>query len=285
MSIPSKLLTTCALGMLASGVSAVEPRLRLGPHEATAEVGIVSKHVDNGVTRIDEPSGYASLSARVFNIGLSADAFVALADDGGPDIQGGEVGHIRARVDYLIEIPGVLQIMPHYETSTFPATGKSFTGQGNQRRVAIESINPFNRRTRVANPHYVGVDAWYLLPWEGMEVGGGISYDIAEKVGWKAAVGARQFIQIGTLDLAFYELVNFSDSDHRDWTIGVQRSGISTAEAGVTATLPLPFEYLYVSFHLSGHYWLDSTSRRAMDRSGFLVGGASFSFRTTDLGL
>lgn len=259
--MPTRLL--CALFILSTLIAssaAVETRLRLGPSELGADAGIVSKYVDEGATRIDTATGFASGTARWLNIGLSADAFIALDDSTRSNIDAGEIAEIAARVDYLYEFPELVQIIPYFEASVYPAHGRG------------------------DEPYWLGVDAWYLLPWEGFEVGGGLAYDLGDDAGLRGALAARQFIQPDYVDLAFYQALRFGSRSYREHLIGLRRSGFTVFEIGASAGIPLPLEDSYLSLFAEGHYWLDSRSRDVVHRSATLVTGLSFSFYTRSPG-
>ena len=80
-------------------------------------------------------------------------------------------------------------------------------------------------------------------------------------------------------------MINFSDGNYRDHVIGVDRAGFTNAELGLTITIPVPLEGIYVSAYGAAHVWLDSKSRDVVERDSVLVGGISVSFRLSELGL
>ncbi|TVR12461.1 MAG: hypothetical protein EA401_08955 [Planctomycetota bacterium] len=254
--LSSALLFCC----IVSSAAAVETRLRLGPSELGGDAGIISKYVDEGATRIDAATGFVSGTARWWNIGLSVDAFIALDDSNRSNIDAGETAEIAARIDYLYEIPEMLQIIPYFETSFYPAHSSG------------------------DEPYYLGVDVWYLLPWEGFEVGGGLAYDLDDDAGLRGALAARQFIQPDYVDLAFYQALRFGSRGYREHLIGLRRNGLTVFELGASAGIPLPLEDSYLSIFAEGHYWLESRSRDAVHRSAALITGLSFTYYTRSPG-
>lgn len=283
MHLISRSFLVCACALMALGqAAAVDHELRLGPNEFTAEINILNKQIDQGATRLDAITAHAEVSARFYGFGVTLDGWMAIDDDEFRDIGVGEITELRARVDYLIEIPDVIQILPHYETSYYPATGNSATGDGLQRQRILDVLDPFRTERWGDEPHWLGVDAWLMLPWEGFEVGGSFDFDVAKNAGWRGAVGARQFVQIGNLDLAFHEVLNFGNTRYHDFLIGSNARGLTTIEAGMVATLPLPWEYLYVTANLGGHWWLQSKDRNVLADSVEIVGGLGIEFRLSD---
>lgn len=261
-----------------SHLSALETRLRLGPNEISAEAALMNRYVREGVTRIDSTTLHAAGSVRFMNVGVNLDTYTALDRDRSTRIKSGEVDEVRVRLDYNWELAGLLQVLPYYETSLYPANGNHRTFNGRQADLGL------SRKRWEREAHWLGVDAWYLLPWQGLEVGGGLAYDLTDNASWKGAIGARQFVQLGTLDIAAYEKLNFGYGNYRDHLIGLDRTGLTTAEIGVELTMPLPLEVVYLSAFAAGHIWVDSKSRDIMDRRTVLVGGVAVSIRTGRIG-
>jgi hypothetical protein len=268
-----------ALCAVAASALAVEPSLRLGPDEIVVGVDMVNQHVDQGAVRSERLTLHGEAAFRIANIGLTFDAWMALADDPSRELEVGEFTEMRLRLDYLIEIGDSLQLLPHYETSIYPAAGDSSTGDGLQRDQILDVLNPFRPEDWGDEPHWLGIDAWYMLPWEGMEVGGSFDYDLGQNTGWRGSAGARQFIQIANLDLAFYEVLNFGNKPYHDFLIGSQGSGLTTLELGARVSLPLPWEGWLVFATGEFHWWVDSDDRRAIDDPVQLVGGFGVEWR------
>ncbi len=189
---------------LGGSLSAVETDLRLGLHEVVAGLELRSQHVTAGREYSDEPAVAAKVAGRLFNFGISTEAIGALTDDEYNAVKGGEVREATLRLDYLIEIPRDYmwfgaQIMPHYKIEWEPDQSL----QSNK------------------EPHWLGVDAWIMLPLEGSEIGGSFDIDADDNHGWHASAGARQFITYAPVDLSFWQVVNFGGSRYHQYRTDV----------------------------------------------------------------
>jgi len=187
----------------ATAAPAVETELTLGPNEMVLGAELASQHITRGREYADEPSAHFHGRGRFSYVGLSVDAWMPITEDEANDVDGGEITELTFRADGLIELPRTrfpfgLQLLPHYETTFFPNVGT----------------------TEAEEPHWLGVDGWLMLPWEGMEVGGSVEYDLGEEWGWNGSVAARQMIQYAPLDVLLYQELNFGDEDYHRFLTG-----------------------------------------------------------------
>lgn len=272
--------TAIALAAVLPLAPALETELRLGPEELVVDLEIRSKQVDQGAVRHDAAIAHGAVNARYFGLGLSVDAWMAVTADDQRGVDAGEVTELRARLDYLLETdlgPITLQLLPHYQTSLYPALGHSSTRPWRDRLEA--TLNPFDAQDWGDEPHWVGLDAWVLLPWSGMEVGGSVDYDLAENAGFTAAIGARQFLQVVNLDLQFWELVTWGTADYHRFLIAAGETGWANLELGMRATLPLPWEKMWVYGTAEVHYWLEETGRETLADKVNALFGLGLEFR------
>ena len=171
MSAFRYLLPIIALACVLAPAQAVEPRLRLGPSELTAEAFLLNRYVRDGVTRIDSTTLHTAGSVRFLNLGVNLDVYTALDDDDPRGIEALEIDEVRLRFDYLIDVADMdlVTIIPFVEASFYPAKGDARTYNG-------ATANPRLRHSDWEDePYWVGADAWYKLPYAGMEVGGGLA--------------------------------------------------------------------------------------------------------------
>jgi hypothetical protein len=251
MSIRVPLTVAVALAAaFAAPLSAVEPDLRLGPAELVGGVELQSQFVEHGAVRVDDTTAHSYVRGRFFNVGLEVQSWLAVGDDDRRNMDHAEIPEVRLRLDYLWEMEGLFQILPHYQTSYYPAYG-----------------------SRIAEPHWIGVDGWYLLPWEGMEVGGSFDFDAADDHGWWGSVAGRELVQAAPLDFLFWQALNFGDSEfHRNYLTGVDTSGLTTFELGARVTLPLPWDYTWFTGNAAAFWWLDEDNRDALrDDAEFVI--------------
>jgi hypothetical protein len=177
----------------------------------------------------------------------------------------GELLRTEIRVDWALEIRDprdasipLLQIIPHLNYVTYP----------NQRDVyTADYDNWLKDRQR-----WLGVDLWWALPVEGVELGAGVEQNLSSE--WRATragLGGREFIQYNAVDLAFWQLINFADAEYRDVIGGEDKSGVTTVVAGGRGTVPMFGEGLFGYVEIEMSYWLDEDMRENMDDSGDVV--------------
>ncbi len=204
---------------------------------------------------------------RAYGIGLSLDTDWAIgqstdysrtnSDGSFHQNNPGELLRTELTLDWAIEIRDprdakipLLQIIPHFSWITYP----------NQRDV-------YNDATGYENylkdkQKWLGADLWWALPVEGVELG--LGFEQALSTQWRAfrgGIGGREFIQYNSVDLSFWQLVNFGDSEYRKFVAGEEKSGLDAGVLGGRATLPMMFEDLYGFVQIEASYWLDSETR------------------------
>ncbi len=254
LALSPVLATACLAAMSIGTAAAVETDLQLGPDDLRIGVELVNLHYDQGVVRNENVTAIGHFDWRMWDIGLHADWYMAANSDQSREITAGETTQINLGIDYLIEMQDVFQIIPHYEFITYPHW--------------VEQ--PYKN-----DQHWLGVDAWYLLPWPGFEVGASIDYNPfynAEKDDYMArggsgahalrgAIAARQFIQNAPLDIAFYEVLNFGNGEYKRFLIGDEDEGVTTFDLGVRYIAPFFLDQLWMTARLEAHFWLESDDR------------------------
>ncbi len=167
----------------------------------------------------------------------------------------GELLRTELRLDWVIEfrdprdaaVP-LLQIIPSFEWITYP----------NQRDVYADGYNNYLKDKQ----KWLGLDAWWALPVEGVEVGGGFQQNLSTQWrAFRAGLGARELIQYNTVDLSFWQMINAGDSEYRQFVGGEDKSGLTTVVLGGRATLPMMFEELFGFVEIEGSYWMDKDIR------------------------
>jgi hypothetical protein len=173
-----------------------------------------------------------------------------------------ETTQLTLGVDYLIEMQDVFQILPHYEFVTYP----------NWREAPYK-----------ADQHWLGVDAWYLLPIQGMEVGASVDYnpiynsrrdDNTGSGGGhghdiRSAIAARQMIQDAPMDVTFYQVLNFGSSSYKMSFFGMDdEAGVTTLDLGLRYVTPFFINEFWITARLEGHFWLENDDREALRIAG-----------------
>jgi hypothetical protein len=250
------LATVCLATMSLGTAAAVETDLQLGPEDLRVGAEVVNKHYDQGAIRNENVTLIGHLDARWFDIGLHADWYLAANGDKtqAEKVSAGETTQINLGIDYLIEMEDVFQIIPHYQFTTYPN---------------------WSERPYKSDQHWLGVDGWYLLPWPGLEVGGGLDYNPfynGEVDEYKArggsgghafrgAIAARQFYQNAPLDIAFFQVLNFGNGEYKNFLIGDDEEGFTTLDIGVRYVAPFFLDQLWMTARLEAHFWLESDDR------------------------
>lgn len=251
------LATVCLATMTLGTAAAVETELQLGPDDFRVGAELVNKHYDQGIIRNDNVTAVGHLNARFWDIGVHADWYLAVNGDREKDITAGETTQINLGVDYLFEMEDIFQIIPHYEFITYPNW--------------VEQ--PYKE-----DQHWLGVDGWYLLPWPGIEVGGGVDYNPfynGQEQAYRAyggsgghalraALAARQFYQNAPLDIAFYEVLNFGNGEYKRFLVGDEDEGLTTLDIGVRYVAPFFLDKLWMTAKLEAHFWLEADDREMM---------------------
>jgi hypothetical protein len=254
LALSPVLATACLAAMSIGTAAAVETDLQLGPDDLRIGVELVNLHYDQGVVRNENVTAIGHFDYRVWDVGFHLDWYMAANSDQAREITAGETTQITLGVDYLFEMQDVFQVIPHYEFITYPDW--------------VEQ--PYK-----ADQHWLGVDAWYLLPWPGLEVGASFDYNPfynGEKDDYiarggsgghalRGAIAARQFIQNAPLDLAFYEVLNFGNGEYKRFLIGDEDEGVTTFDIGVRYIAPFFLDQLWMTARLEAHFWLESDDR------------------------
>lgn len=257
------LATACLASLGLGSAAAVETEQQKGPDDFVFSAELQNKDYDQGAVRNDNVIARIGATARYWDVGLHVDAAVAVGDDKNlPDsVSTGEVTSARVTLDYLIEMKGLFQILPHFTWINYP----------NQADVPYKD-----------NQSYLGVDGWYLLPWEGLEVGASFDYNpfynaTVDKSrgggglndhGLRGAIAARQFWQHAPVDLAFYEVLNFGNSTYKNFLIGERETGFTTLDLGVKYTSPFYLKEFWVVTRFEVHIWVEGDDRNRLKAAG-----------------
>ncbi len=235
------LKTLALLCGAATTVCAVEPTLEKGPDDWHGSFKFLSQQVDDGAQRFDDLTAQTSFSGRFANVGLQVDTWTSFDTDKATNVDFGEFTELRLRLDYLVELDDVgLQIIPHLQTSSYPEISNA------------------------DEPQWFGVDAWYMLPVEGIEIGASFDTDLDDHHGSFFSVGVREFFQDDGFDLVAWQSLNAGSEDYHAYLGGdPDTSGFTTLELGFEALMPLPWQGLWMSGGIEGHWWLDSNDQDA----------------------
>ncbi|MBA3710509.1 MAG: hypothetical protein H0W83_17020 [Planctomycetes bacterium] len=258
-------------GTAGAAVSNVDPEQQRGPDDFVLKTDFLSKQVDRGVVRNDDTVGHLSATGRwgfidspgtKQGLGAHFDAFFALGEDQSqnPKTSPFECTELNFKVDYLYEAldasdTPLFQIIPHYEFVTYPNVN--------------EKQNYLKYRQ-----NWAGIDAWYMLPWEGIEIGGGTDWNLNSDAHlFAAAVGAREFYQDAPFDLATWQLINFGNRAYKKYFGATNdKSGFTTLDIGGKVTLPLPWNEFWTYFQAQAIYWVDGQDRKVLHAAGVDVG-------------
>ena len=256
MMLPPRLTSLIATTCLCAGLAGVETELRLGPEELVIDSEFQSQYLYEGAVRTEATTWRNHVRGRFYDIGLQLDAYLLLEDDEQLDLDIGSVFELRARADYLLEIEGIAQIIPNVRYQYFPEF-----------------------EDEVDEPVWVGVDGWYLLPVEGLELGGGVSADLTDEHGWYVEFGMREFFQQAPLDLTAWQLVTAGSGDYHEWTSGADDAGFGAINLGALLTLPLPWQNCYATIRTEVSTWLMDEDRDAVDDDLEFAVSAGFEWR------
>jgi hypothetical protein len=262
----SPVLATVCLATLSLGsAAAMETDLQLGPDYLRIGADLANKHYDQGVIRNENVTAIGRLDARKWDIGVHAEWFLAAnSDDSQPqDVSAGETTQINLGVDYLFEMQDVFQIIPHYNFTAYP----NWTDA------------PYKD-----DQHWIGVDAWYLLPWQGFEVGFNVDYNAfyngrvdayhgyggLDDHAFRTAIAARQIFNDAPLDITFYEVLNMGNGAYKNFLIGSDGddSGFTTLDLGLRYVAPFHLDEFWVVSRLEAHFWLENDDREALRAAG-----------------
>lgn len=272
------LATVCLAAMSIGTAAAVETDLQIGPDDLRVGAELVNLHYDQGVVRNSNATLIGHFDYRKWDIGMHADWYLAANGDQERDVTAGETTQINVGIDYVFELQDYFQIIPHFEFITYP----------NMVDVPYQYKN---------DQQWLGVDAWYLLPLPGIEIGASIDYNPfynAEKDEYdmtggsgahalRGAIAARQFIQNAPLDLAFYQVLNFGNGEYKKFLIGDEDEGLTTLDLGVRYVAPFFLEELWMTARLEAHFWLEADDRKqfsdANENSAEILIGVGFEWK------
>lgn len=231
------------------------------------EGGLKSKLTDDYVVVANDSTLGLGVQTRFYGFGLALDTDWALgsSDDysrPGDRTNPGEMLRLGFTADFAIEIRDprdasipLLQIIPKLSYVTYP----------NQRDVfAADYDNWLKDRQR-----WLGADAWWAMPIEGVELGAGFEQNISGA--WRAfrgGVGAREFVQYNAVDIATWQKLNFGDKEYRDVIGGEDKSGVTTLVVGGRATVPVFVQDLFGYVQVEGSYWMDKDIRENNKAAG-----------------
>jgi len=236
---------------------AVETELRIGPEEWLLDTEFLNQYVDKGAVRIDGTAWRGRGRGRYFGFGLELETFLAIEDDDARDYEHFEPVELRLRADYVAEFEGYGQLIPYIETSYYPPD--SFDN--------------------VEEPVWVGVEGWYMLPFEGLEAGGSLNVDAAGEHGFFVDAGMRELIQVAPLDFQAWQTINFGDDDFHQFTSGNDDSGFGVLSIGQLTTLALPWDGSFATLRTELYAWLEDDDRDVLEDDVEFVIGVGFEWR------
>lgn len=270
------LLALCAAGSAAAleHQQAINPMLGGGgtadpgtPYYVGIETAVESKVLDdNRVVQDDAAIGLKG-TFRAYGFGLTLDTDWALGQAPdysrpGKTTNPGELVRTALTLDWALEIrdprqPKVplLQLIPHFTMVTYPNQVDVYT---------TDYDNLLKDKQR-----WLGLDLWWALPIEGVELGAGIEQNLSTT--WRACrgdFGAREFYQTSAIDFSFWQTVGFGDSEYRLAVAGKDKSGFNAVRVGGRATMPFFIKGLDSFFELDISYWLDQKIRDNMRDAG-----------------
>jgi hypothetical protein len=244
-------LTTAAMSPLA----ALDVDLQVGPDEARLSAELLNQQWSNNAIINPAATGHLAGDFRWYDIGIHIDGYMAL--DGGPtsaEIHDFETTDVTLRIDYLFEVEQYVQILPFIEITSYPF----FTG----------------------SPKYnwLGIDAWYLTPLEGLEVGASVQYNLDDSApGGKEAdpehhvlvtSGVRYLYQEAPLDVLVWSLLDIGSASYHKATTGADTQGLNTFKMGGRMTLPLPWEETWLYGQAEQIFYVDSEDRSTLKDAG-----------------
>lgn len=226
-----------------------------------------SKVLDDYRVIHDDAAIGLNSQVRAYGLGLGLDTDWALGQSPdisrpGDKVNPGELLRVGLTIDWAIEISDprdpkipLLQIIPHFSYVTYP----------NQRDIDV----PGNRNWLKDRQRWLGADVWWALPVEGVELGAGLEQNISTAFrATRIGLGGRQFIQYSAVDLAFWQLLNFSDAEWREAVGGVHRSGMNTMVAGARVTMPVFVKDVFAFVESEASYWPSKAIRNNLRDSG-----------------
>ncbi len=245
---------TCLATAALTPIAALDVDLQTGPNEARLAAELLNQHWSNNVVINDASTGHLSGRFRFYDIGLQLDGFLALDGQGDTDVGDFETTEFTARLDYLIEIEQYVQILPFVEVTSHPYdTGRpAYT--------------------------WIGAEAWYLTPLEGLEAGASIQFNFGDSRGAGKAndpdnqilstLGVRYFYQEAPLDTLVWLLTDIGNTSMHKAVSGVETRGFQTIKIGGRMTLPLPWEEMWFYGQAENIWYVNSKERDALELAG-----------------
>ena len=273
-------------GHAAAEVSNIDPEQQRAPDDVLIATELQTVLVDQGALRDNAPVLHGELAGRtMFGLdtpgsrqGFSAqvDAYFAVGEDttADPKIDPAELVQFETKVSYLYEmldkgdIP-VFTIIPTWKWVTYPTT------------TTTENYLKWRE-------HWLGSDFWWMAPVEGLEFGGGTYWDPVQSAHMiKGTVGAREFYQDAPFDVAGWELFNFGSNSFKRYfagsgqpapaSPGTSHAGFSTLDFGGKVTTPLPWKDTWTYIKADWSYWMMSSDRAYLNKTGRDAGEFIFS--------
>jgi hypothetical protein len=279
------LLALCAVGSAA----ALDHELASAPYVTGAAAGTTpeyfvgidaaldSKLTDDYRVVADDATLGVDGQFRAYGLGIAIETDWAVGqstDMSRPDSKNnpGELLRVELKLDWVLEIRDprdaaipLLQIIPHLNLVTYP----------NQRDLYNDNYDNYLKDRQ----RWLGLDLWWALPIEGVELGGGIETNVS--TAWRATrggFGAREFTQYNAVDLSFWQLANLGSGEYRDVVAGDDSSGMTTLVVGGRATVPMFAEAFYGFVEVEASYWADEDVRIANKENGLDSGDVVISF-------
>jgi len=226
-----------------------------------------SKLTDDYVVVADDTVLAIDGGFRAYGLGLKVNTDWAMGQSTdysrpGEHTNPGEFVRLEVKADWALEIRDprdtnvpLLQIIPHINYVTYP----------NQKDIFAPGYDNYLKDRQ----RWLGLDAWWALPVDGVELGGSLEYNLS--TAWRATrggLGAREFWQHNSIDMSFWQLINFADREYR-WVIGGEdKNGVDAFAAGARATVPMFAEGFFGFVELEASYWLDGDIRDNFNASG-----------------
>lgn len=277
-AIVPAILAICAAG----NAAALEHELAYAPLVLGAAPGGTEYHVgvdamlkskvtDDYRVVADDTALGLNAGFRAYGLGVAIETDWALGQSTdfsrpGDRTNPGEMLRFSTVIDWVLELRDprdasipLLQIIPRFTYITYP----------NQRDVfAPDYDNYLKDRQR-----WLGLDLWWALPVEGVELGIGAEHNISTE--WRAfrgGLGGREFVQYNAIDMAFWQQLTFGDREYRRVVGGEDKTGFNSFVVGGRATVPAFVQQVFAFCQVEASYWLDSDIRENNKQAG-LDGG------------
>lgn len=251
------------------------------PDDFQVGVDLQSKQYDQGIVRNNDATLHERVAGRWYDVGLSLDLWQSLGEDKSLPYRSTrgnmpqraaplETIDVNLRLDYLIEMKNYFQILPFVQWINYP----------DLKDVPLKD-----------DQYYLGLDAWWMTPVQGVELGGSMSYDPFYNVhtnthgasGWsndhllRGSFGAREFVQADSFDLSFWQMFNFGNENYNRFVGGGNNmvhpndgwdTGFNVFDLGAQAIMPLLWKDWWLTTKLEGHFWIESDERDRVEAQG-----------------